>query len=59
MMLGPYVVGSTEEDEDQIQSSHVIMVPWCQCCAARVPIDHICACELPDETPDTSYEEKR
>ena len=28
-----------------IKSAHVIMVPWCQCCAARVPIDHVCACE--------------
>lgn len=33
-----------------IQSVHVIMVPWCQCCAARVPLDHICACESQSET---------
>lgn len=32
-----------------IRSAHVIMVPWCQCCAALVPVDHICACEVPSE----------
>lgn len=33
------------KDQRQIQSSHVILVPWCQCCEARVEIDHVCECE--------------
>jgi hypothetical protein len=33
------------EDAFNIQSAHVIMVPWCQCCEARVPVDHVCSCE--------------
>lgn len=31
--------------EDGILSAHVMMVPWCNCCDARVEIDHICECE--------------
>lgn len=33
------------EREERIQSAHVIMVPWCQCCEARVEVDHVCGCE--------------
>lgn len=28
-----------------IKSAHVVMVPWCNYCVARVPIDHVCSCE--------------
>ena len=42
-----------------IQSAHVIMVPWCQCCAARVPIDHICECEKDSQAEWRSWQMMR
>ena len=28
-----------------IKSVHVHLIPWCMCCVAEVPVDHVCACE--------------
>jgi len=26
-------------------SAHVRLTPWCMCCNAEVPLDHVCSCE--------------
>ena len=46
------LAGATDQPNDAlIQSAHVELVPWCNCCVCRVPIDHVCECEKwPDES---------
>jgi hypothetical protein len=39
------IYNASDAVDDLIKSSHVIMVPWCQCCEARVQVDHVCECE--------------
>jgi hypothetical protein len=29
----------------KIRSAYVVLIPWCNCCEARVPVDHLCECE--------------
>lgn len=36
---------ATDSVYEFIKSAHVIMVAWCQCCAAKVDVSHICECE--------------
>jgi hypothetical protein len=39
------ILHGTSRHKVKVRSIHVIMVPWCQCCACRVEVDHICMCE--------------